>query len=52
MALRKATAVQRMDWVSIPNLISLKERYEEDGAQTDASDQNDVVEALLGMAGG
>jgi hypothetical protein len=25
---------------------------EEDGAQTDASRQNDAVEALLGMAGG
>jgi hypothetical protein len=24
----------------------------EDGAQTNASDQNDVVEALLGIAGG
>ena len=42
------------EWIEHPSPTSspCQSNDEEDGAQTDASDRNDVVEALLEMAGG
>jgi hypothetical protein len=41
------------EWIKRPSPTSsqCQSDDEEDGAQTNASDRNDVVEALLGMAG-
>ena len=41
------------EWIERPSPTSspCQSDDEEDGAQTNASDRNDVVEALLGMAG-
>ena len=50
-ALREEAAVQRMDQASIPNFIPCQSDDEEDGAQTDVFYWNDVLDALLGMAG-